>query len=154
MRIPPEGTRLNVRTTAALFSMEAGHFRRLVRRGVLPPAKRTSRNMPFYDHELMERIHDVFRSGVGCNGDEVAFYRRRPKAPRPPKPQRSSGQAAEKPSSFVESVLAGCRQLGVDADRLTPASIRRILLEEFGDDFQDHSLEEVLPVATRRLLGD
>jgi holliday junction DNA helicase RuvB len=153
MRIPPEGTRMNVTTTAALFEMDPGHFRRLVRRGVLPRAKRTSKSMPYYDHTLMERIHGVLRTGVGCNGEEIAFYRRRSKTQRPPTSRRGNGEAAKKLSSFLESVMEGCRQLGVDADRLTPASVSRALLDEFGVDFEDHPLEEVIPVVILHLQG-
>jgi hypothetical protein len=38
-----DGARLNVSRTAELISMEAGHFRRLIRRGVFPAPKRTSK---------------------------------------------------------------------------------------------------------------
>ena len=154
MKIPTDGTRTNVTTTALLFSMDPSHFRRLVRRGVLPKAKRTSRNMPYYDRKLMERIHDVLRSGVGCNGDEIAFYRRRPKTQRLPSPRRSKGEATNKPTAFVESVLEGCRQLGVVEDHLSLTRIRHTLSEEFGSDYEEHALEEVIPVVVRRLQGE
>ena len=114
MKIPTDGTRINVMTTAALFSMDAGHFRRLVRRGVLPKAKRTSKNMPYYDRTLLEQVRDVLRSGVGCNGEEIAFYRRRAKPQRALR--RGNSEAAKKPDSFIESVLEGCRQLGVEME--------------------------------------
>ena len=140
MKIPTNGTRINVTTTAALFTMDPGHFRRLVRRGVLPRAKRTSRNMPYYDRELMKRIHGVLRSGVGCNGEEIAFYRRRAKPQRFAQRSGSERRAAPKPSSFIESVVEGCRQLGVEDDQLSPARTSRALLEEFGVDFEDHPL--------------
>ena len=154
MKIPTEGTRINVTTTATLFSMDPSHFRRLVRRGVLPKAKRTSRNMPYYDRKLMERIQPVLRSGVGCNGDEIAFYRRRPKTQRLPSPRRSNGEATNKPSAFVESVLEGCRQLGVEEGLLSPARIRNTLSEQFGSDYEERALEEVIPVLVRRLQGE
>ena len=153
MRIPPESARMNVTTTATLFAMDPGHFRRLVRRGVLPRAKRTSRNMPYYDRGLMERIHDVLRSGVGCNGEEIAFYRRRAK-PQGPAQRSAAERRAAKPSSFIESVVEGCRQLGVGDDHLSPARISRALLEEFGVGFEDHPLEEVIPALVRRILGE
>ena len=141
-------------TTAALFSMDPGHFRRLVRRGVLPKAKRTSKNMPYYDRPLLEQVRDVLRSGVGCNGEEMAFYRRRAKTQRLPQRSNSERQAASKPSSFIESVVEGCRQLGVDKDHLSTARISRVLAEEFGSDYQEHALEEVIPALVRRLLGE
>lgn len=151
MRIPPAGTRMNVTTTAALFSMDPGHLRRLVRRGVLPRAKRTSKNMPYYDRTLLEQMRDVFRSGVGCNGEEIAFYRRRAKPQRLPQRTTSERRAAPAPSSYIESVAEGCRQLGVGDDHLSPARISHALVEEFGIDFEEHALEEVIPVVVRRL---
>ena len=154
MKVPPEGTRMNVTTTAALFSMDPAHFRRLVRRGVLPRAKRTSRNMPYYDHVLIERIHDVLREGVGCNGDEVAFYRRRTKTLRLGERSNSERQSVPKLSAFVESVVEGCRQLGVEEDHLSPARIRQALMDEFGSDYEERSLEEVIPSLVRRMQGE
>ena len=154
MRIPPEGTRINVTTTAALFSMDPGHFRRLVRRGVLPRAKRTTKNMPYYDRELVEGIQSVLRSGVGCNGEEIAFYRRRGKPQRLPQRDGSERRGTPTPSSFIESVTEGCRQLGVGDDHLTPSSIRRALQEEFGSDYEGHALEDVIPALVRRLQGE
>ncbi len=154
MKIPTDGTRINLTTTAALFSMDPGHFRRLVRRGVLPTAKRTAKNMPYYDRPLLERMRDVLRSGIGCNGEEIAFYRRRAKPQRLPQRNGSERQAAPKPSSFIESVTEGCRQLGVGDDHLTPARIRRALQEEFGSDYEEHGLEEVIPAVVRRLQGE
>ncbi len=153
MRIPPEGARMNVITTATLFAMDPGHFRRLVRRGVLPRAKRTSRNMPYYDRELMERIHGVLRSGVGCNGEEIAFYRRRAKTQRLPQRNSSEHRGAPKPDSYIESVIEGCRQLGVGDDHLSPARISRALVHEFGSNYEEHALEEVIPALVRRLQG-
>lgn len=154
MRIPSEGSRMNVTTTATLFAMDPGHFRRLVRRGVLPRAKRTSRNMPYYDRELMKRIHGVLRSGVGCNGEEIAFYRRRAKTQRPPQRSDSERRAAPTPSAYIESVAEGCRQLGVGDDYLTPARISRALVEEFGSEYEERALEDVIPALVRRLQGE
>ena len=154
MRIPPEGTRMNVITTAALFSMDPGHLRRLVRRGVLPRAKRTAKNMPYYDRELVERIQVVLRSGVGCNGEEIAFYRRRAKPQRLPRRSGSRDRAASIPGSYTQSVAEGCRQLGVGDGHLTPAKITRALVEEFGPDYEEHALEEVIPALVRRFQGE
>ena len=84
MRIPTDldGARLNVARSAELVSMDPGHFRRLVRRGVLPAAKRTSKGMPYYDHELLCQIGQVLKSGIRLNNEEVAFYRRKSKSVR------------------------------------------------------------------------
>ncbi len=61
MKIPSEleGARLNVAATAGVVSMDPGHFRRLVRRGVFPAPKRTSKGMPYYDHELLLLRHRI-----------------------------------------------------------------------------------------------
>ena len=61
MKIPKDldGARLNVARTAELVSMDAGHFRRLVRRGVFPTPKKTAKSMPYYDHELLRQIDDL-----------------------------------------------------------------------------------------------
>lgn len=154
MRIPPEDTRMNVTTTAAFFSMDPGHLRRLVRRGVLPKAKRTAKNMPYYDRPLLAQMRDVLRSGVGCNGEEIAFYRRRAKPQGLPQRSGSGRRATPRPGSYIESVAEGCRQLGVGDDHLTPTRITRVLVEEFGSDYEVHALEEVIPVVVRRLQGE
>ena len=52
---------------------------------------------------------------------------------------------------FVRSIAEECRRLGVDAERLTPAKITRVLLEEFGIEFTNEPLDEVVPVVTRWL---
>ncbi len=152
MKIPTDGTRMNVTTTAALFSMDPGHFRRLVRRGVLPKAKRTAKNMPYYDRPMLEQMRDVLRSGVGCNGEEIAFYRRRAKPQRLPPRNCSERQVEPKASRFIESVSEGCRQLGVGDDLLIPAKISRVLVDEFGSDYEEHALEEVIPILVQRFL--
>jgi hypothetical protein len=58
-----DGARLNVSRTAELISMEAGHFRRLVRRGVFPDAEADLKGMPYFDHELLCQIGNVLKSG-------------------------------------------------------------------------------------------
>ena len=60
-----EGSRLNITRTAELFHMDAGHLRRLSRRGVLPAPKRTAKGMPYYCHDLLVQISEVLRTGVG-----------------------------------------------------------------------------------------
>ena len=109
--------------------------------------------MPYYDRPLLEQMRDVLRSGVGCNGEEIAFYRRRTK-PQGPAQRSAAERRAAKPSFFIESVVEGCRQLGVGDDHLSPARTSRALLEEFGVGFEDHPLEEVIPALVRRILGE
>jgi hypothetical protein len=90
-----DGARLNVSRTAELISMEAGHFRRLVRRGVFPAPKRTSKGMPYFDHELLCQIGNVLKSGVGLiNGEEISFYRSKPKQWSPEGTSVTSGPPA------------------------------------------------------------
>jgi hypothetical protein len=155
MRIPREyeGARLNMRRVAELLSMDDGHLRRLVRRGVFPPPRRTSKGLPYYDFELLSVIGGVLKRGVGISGEEVSFYRRKPKNRRPRRPRQSSASRAASVDAYIESVAEGCRQLGVGDDHLTPARIRRALLEEYGSDYE-HGLEEVIPVLVRRLQGE
>jgi hypothetical protein len=61
--------------------MESGNFRRLVRRGIFPPPKRTQSGLPFFDHELLLVIAEVVKRRVGVNGQEIMMYRRKSKTP-------------------------------------------------------------------------
>ena len=96
----------------------------------------------------------MLRSGVGCNGEEIAFYRRRGKPQRLPQRHGSERRGTPTPSSFIESVTEGCRQLGVADDHLTPTRISRALVEEFGSEYDQSALEEVIPALVRRLQGE
>ena len=84
MKVPKvlEGSRLNVTRTAELFHMNVGHLRRLSRRGVLPAPRRTTKQMPYYDFDLLTQIGEVLRTGVGLNAEEVSFYRRKIQTPK------------------------------------------------------------------------
>ncbi len=152
MKIPPEmnGARLNVARTAELVSMDPAHFRRLVRRGVFPTPKRTAKGMPFFDHELLCRIGEVLKSGIGLSGEEISFYRRKPKRHRP-HPPRTRGRQAQSVDPYLESIIGGCRQLGIGDELLDPATVKRILVAECGDERPD--LEQAIPVVARSLLG-
>ena len=154
MKIPTDDSRFNVRTTATMFSMDPGHFRRLVRRGLLPKARRTAKNMPYYDGQLVRVLVDVFRTGVGCNGEEIAFYRRRAKQSRLLDRREAKHASGSPVNTYVASVIDGCRQLGVEGERLVPAAVSRALLEEFGVEFDERSLEEVIPVIARQMLSE
>lgn len=152
-RIPAEmeGARLNMARTAELISMESGHFRRLVRRGVFPAPKRTSKGMPFFDHELLCQIGQVLKSGVGLSGEEVSFYQRKPKQSRPRSRQSPRQRSAREQDAYITSIIEGCRQVGVGDDRLDEARIKAVLTAEFGADRPD--LERALSVVARKLLG-
>jgi hypothetical protein len=106
--------------------------------------------MPFFDFELLCQIGEVLKSGVGLNNEEIAFYRRRPKHGRR-QPQRSCRSEARSSDSYLESVMEGCRQVGVGDDQLSQAKIRSVLTAEFGD--TRPALEQAIPVVARRLLG-
>lgn len=152
MRIPSglDGARLNVARTAELVAMDPGHFRRLVRRGVFPTPKRTAKGMPFYDHELLCQIGQVLKSGIGLTGEEISFYRRKPKRHRPT-PPRTREQRPQPVDSYLESIIDGCRQLGVADELLDPATVKRILVAECGDDRPE--LERAIPLVARSLLS-
>jgi hypothetical protein len=109
-----DGARLNVSRTAELISMEAGHFRRLVRRGVFPTPKRTAKGMPYFDHELLCQIGHVLKSGVGLNNEEISFYRRKPKQWSPEVTQVTPGSpAGSQAARCLCRIVEGCRQVGV-----------------------------------------
>jgi DNA-binding transcriptional MerR regulator len=148
-----DGARLNVSRTAELISMEAGHFRRLVRRGVFPTPKRTSKGMPYFDHELLRQIGQVLKSGVGLNNEEISFYRRKPKqgGQRSPKSRQGRQQATKQPDAYLAAIVEGCRQVGVRDELLDTARITSILSAEFAEGRPE--LERALPVVARRLLA-
>jgi hypothetical protein len=148
-----DGARLNVSQTAELISMEAGHFRRLVRQGVFPAPKRTSKGMPYFDHELLCQIGNVLKSGVGLSGEEISFYRRKPKRgrQRAPRSRQDRQRVAKQPDAYVASVIEGCRQVGVSDDRLDASRVTVLLAAEFADDRPE--LQVAIPVIARRLLA-
>ena len=154
MKIPREleGSRLTITRTAELFHMDAGHLRRLSRRGVLPTPKRTAvKAMPFYDYELLVQISEILRTGVGLNAEEISFYRRREKTPRKRK-NRARGSNHESADSFVQQIIEGCKELGVGKDKLTVAAVKQIVAAEF--DREQPELKDVIPVVARRLLKE
>ncbi len=146
-----EGARLNMRRTAELLVMDDAHLRRLVRRGIFPKPKRTTKGLPYYDFELLSLIGGVLKSGVGVSGEEVAFYRRKPKNSRANRTSKRSASQSVTPDAFVESIIQGCRQLGVGEDLLGVADVTAIVVAEFGD--ERPSMETAIPVVARRLLG-
>ena len=150
MKIPSglKDARLNVRETAIMVGVHEAHFRRLVRGGVFPSAKRTAKGLPYFDHPLIEQIAGIVRSKVGANGVEVMFYRRRRNSAKrvQQRPQADAGSR----DSYLGNLIEGLRQLGVDDARLGASGIRSVLVEEFGT--SRPALERALPVVARRLL--
>ena len=154
MKVPKdlEGARLNVTRTAELFSMDAGHLRRLSRRGVLPAPKRTAvKAMPFYDFELLTQISEVLRSGVGLNQEEISFYRRKEKAPKKRK-NRAKGSNHRSPDAFVQQIIEGCKELGIAKDKLDVETVKQIMAAEFNGTHPE--LKDVITIVARRLLKD
>lgn len=152
MRIPSEleGARVNVSRAAELAVMHPSHFRRLVRRGVMPQPRHTSKGMPFYDHSLLLEIAAVLRTGVGKNGEEIAFYRRRPRRSEPRRRSQRAGSPAQA-DAYVEALMEGCRECGVDAAEVTPERVAAALAQEFGPERPD--LAVAIPAVVRRIVG-
>ena len=147
-----EGARLNVTRTAELFHMDAGHLRRLSRRGVLPAPKRTAvKAMPYYDFELLTQINEVLRSGVGLNQEEISFYARKEKTPKKRK-NKAKGSNQPSPDSFVQLVIDGCKELGVGKGKLDVETVKQIVAAEFNGEHPE--LKDVIPIVARRLLKD
>ena len=153
MKIPKEldGARLNITRTAELFRMNAGHLRRLSRRGVLPAPKRTAKAMPYYDFELLTQISEVLRSGVGLNQEEISFYRRREKTTKKSK-NRAKGNNQQSPDSFVQQIIEGCKELGVGKDKLDVETVKEIVSAEFNG--AQPELKDAIPVVARRILAE
>ena len=129
--------------------MDAGHLRRLSRRGVLPAPKRTAKGMPYYDHSLLTQIGEVLRTGVGLNAEEISFYRRKEKTPKKRK-NRAKGSNQQPPDSFVQQIIEGCKELGVGKDKLDVETVKQIVAAEFNG--TQPELKDVIPVVARRLL--
>ena len=145
-----DGVRLNITRTAELFRMDAGHLRRLSRRGVLPSPKRTAvKAMPFYDHELLVQISEILRTGVGLNAEEISFYSRKERTLKK-RANRAKGSNQQSPDAFVESIIEGCKELGVGKDKLDVEAVQQIVAAEFNG--AQPELKDVIPVVARRLL--
>ena len=153
MNIPShlKDARLNMTRAAEVVSMNVGHLRRLVRRGVFPKPKRTSKGMPFFDYRLLVQISTILRTGVGSNKEEIAFYSREPTSAKKRKPQ-SKRRKRQSPSLLIASVIEGCKQLGIAKDKLKVEAVKQIVADEFG--VVEPALREVIPIVARRLLKD
>ena len=153
MTIPShlKDARLNMTRAAEVVSMNVGHLRRLVRRGVFPKPKRTSKGMPFFDYDLLVQISTILRTGVGQNQEEISFYRRKPKTPKKRK-NRAKGSTEQSSSAFIELVIAGCKELGLRKETLDPETVRQIVAAEFNG--EQPELKDAIPIVARRLLKD
>jgi hypothetical protein len=143
-----QGARLNIIRTAELLPMDAGHFRRLIRRGVFPPPKRNGKGKPYYDYDLLIEIAAVLKGGVGKNGEEVSFYCRKPKRLA----HRAAAKREQPPAAedYLNAVIEGCRQLGIPKADLDSSKITALLAAEFPN--ERPPLEQAIPTIARRLL--
>jgi len=152
MRIPDElnGARITVVRAAELASMHPAHFRRLVRRGVFPAPKRTAKGRPYFDYDLLGVVALVLRSGVGQNGEEILFYRRRSKS-GPAKQRARRVQPAAVVDGYLADLAEGLRQVGVAEDMLKPDKLQAALTEAFGQERPD--LAVAIPDLAQRLIS-
>ena len=145
-----KGTRLSVVRAAELANMHVAHFRRLVRRGVFPAPKRTAKGRPYFDYELLAAVAGILKGGVGKNGEEIIFYRRKPKT-------NATRQRSNRPGpvmvadAYLKDLTEGLRQVGVPAVLLTASKLNAALAAEFGNDRPD--LATAIPALAQRLLG-
>lgn len=147
----PKDARLNMTRAAEVISMDVGHLKRLVRRGVFPKPKRTNKGMPFFDYRLLVQISTILRAGVGLNKEEIAFYNRKPKAVKKGKPQAKQ-RKHHSPNPFIASVIEGCKELGIAKDKLTVEAVKQIVAAEFNG--EQPELKHVIPVVARRILAE
>ena len=146
-----EDARLNVKQTAVMAGLHVAHFRRLVRRQIFPPPKRTANGKPYFDYGLLQQIATVIRRKIGHNGQEVMFYSSRKKKPSKvttPKP----GRNARPEDPYLASLVEGLRQLGLTDAQLNVARIGQALSELFGS--ERPGLSEAISDVARRLLAD
>lgn len=155
MNLTPDlkDTRLTVSAAAELAGMHPAHFRRLVRQGVFPRPKQTAAGRPFFDHDLLVRIAEILRTGVGANGREVMFYRKAAaKTARNPVRPKSSPRRQSEPDAYLSSLAAALRQLGFSNEELTPRTLIASLESAFGQERPE--LSAALPVLCRHLSAD
>ncbi len=127
-----KGARFTVVQAAELANMHPAHFRRLCRRGVFPKPKRNAKGRPYFDYELLVRIALVLKTGVAANGDEIMFYRRKPKSND--RRRTSSRPASRKADPYLSDLATIFRKLGAPDKHLTPEALNSLLLAAFGKD--------------------
>ena len=143
--------RLNVTQTATMAGLHVAHFRRLVRRQIFPPPKRTANGKPYFDYGLLQQIAAVIRRKIGHNGQEVMFYSSRKKKPSKdttPKP----GRNAKPQDPYLASLIEGLRQLGLTDAQLDVTRIAQALRKLFGS--ERPSLSQAISDVARRLLAE
>lgn len=144
------GPRWSVAEAAEKLGKHPSHLRRLWKRGVIPAPKKTANGRPYYDDHLIEVITMVMRSGVGLNGEEVLFYRRR----RNSRKCSRMKQAVERRSTpagdpYINKVREALVQFGIPEARLEPTAIHSLLTAAFGDERPE--IRVALPELVKRL---
>lgn len=132
------GIRVSVAKAAEMLDKHPSHLRRLWKRGVLPAPKRTANGRPYYDDDLLKVITAVMKSGIGMNGEEVLFYRRRTKTGRRNRLTRSGKpRPPARSDPYIISLKDALTQFGIPQDRLDPDAIQSHLAATFGDQRPD-----------------
>ena len=146
------GIRVSVAEAAEMMGKHPSHLRRLWKRGVLPAPRKTANGRPYFDDNLLKAIAAVVKSGIGLNGEEVLFYRRRAKSGRR---NRTTLSTEPRPSAKSDPYIINLRhmlaQFGIPQDRLKLDAIQSQLVAAFGDKRPD--IGEVLRELAKRLLA-
>jgi len=121
------GARVTIVKAAELANMHPSHFRRLIRRGIFPKPKRTAKGQPYFDYDLLVCVSKVLRTGIGANGEEVTFYRRRKKTNQPIRSRRNEADP------YLKDLASILTQLGYRTHEITPAKLRASLKAAFGE---------------------
>ena len=107
---------VSVTSMARAVGLSRSRFYDYVRRGVFPlPVYSLATKRPYYTAEMQEDIIEARQSGIGCNGEFVLFYERRPPASASPKPGRGSHAA----------LIEGLKALGLT--KITSAQVEAAL---------------------------
>jgi len=122
------GARVTIVKAAELANMHPSHFRRLIRRGILPKPKRTAKGRPYFDYDLLDCISKVLRAGIGANGEEVTFYRRRKKSKQPIHSRRNDADP------YLKDLASILTQLGYRTHEITPTKLRASLKAALGEE--------------------
>lgn len=144
------GIRVSVTEAADILGKHPSHLRRLWKRGVIPAPRKTANGRPYFDDELLRVIMAVMESGIGLNGEEVLFYRRRAKTGRHNRKTLSGKRSPTTGSNpYILGLQDALAQLGISKDRLDPDVIQVQLKAAFGNQWPEP--ETVLPELAKRL---
>ena len=132
---------VSVTGMAKAIGLSRSRFYDYVRRGVFPwPIYSVATRRPFYTGEMQEDILEARQSGIGCNGEYVLFYERRPVTPAPATaPKRTSH------SGLIE----GLKSLGMT--NVTTAQVEAALTSAFPGGVAGQDETSVLRAVYRQL---